>query len=198
MVIIYFILGALLRLWYGSNLTSKFWGNRAIQTTVMIIILFSIYYFINTNNWIPALVISMWLQFQYFSRGHGAVIDTGDNKNVTEDTISRYNSRWYHYPVDYLFEKLNRADRKYGYLYDTLYLWLRYSFPLLPLSLILHPGYFLIGTSIPFIYIFANNLQKEEPWVFDKNKWYWRRGWALAEMLTGGVSYAGFYLLGYG
>ena len=134
MVIFYFVLGAFLRRWYGGLFDDKQYpvlGNRGLQSVCMVLAFMSIYL---TNpeswqNWINSLIISLWLQFQFWSRGHGCCFDIGRG---TEPDISRYNERWYHYPIDFLFDKILRQPQaKYGFLYDFLYMFMRYICPIL-------------------------------------------------------------------
>lgn len=192
MIVIYFMLGALARVWYGADDLPKFWQNRGVQTAFMLGLFLSIY--INLPfNWINAgfaVVISCWLQFQFWSRGHGCCIDMGRDASPSAETIKRYNERWYHKPVDWLFDKFFKVpDKKYGFLYDFFYTELRYACPMVPMMLI-DWRYLLVGMSIAPVYSFAQTLQQYEPWVFAANKWYWRRGWSLAEILSGGIVYA--------
>ena len=200
MSVVYLILGGFARLWFGSDLESKVWSNRGLQTACMLALFLSIYvvYPFNWINLVIAVAISCWLQFQYFSRGHGEIADCGRHTKITAQDLIRYNERWYHIPCDWLFEKVfKKPEAKYGFLYDYIYLSLRYGCPMLPMMLF-DWRYILIGLSIAPIYAFCQTLQDREPWIFDKNKWYWRRGWSLAEILCGGVTYAGCYMLGAG
>lgn len=195
---VYFILGAFARVWFGSDLESKVWSNRGLQTAFMLVLFLSIYldYPFNWINALLAVVVSCWLQFQFWSRGHGCCVDLGRDKKPSADTIRRYKERWYHFPCDWQFDKVfKRPEAKYGYIYDYCYTTLRYTCPMLPMMLI-DWRYILIGLSIAPIYSLCQVLQDFEPWVFSADKWYWRRGWSLAEILSGGVTYAGCYLLG--
>ena len=193
MTIIYSFIGALLRLWYGyDSFDNKWLNNRAIQTIPMILVLFTIFCR-DYTDWLSllyALCVSCWIQFQYWSRGHGPAIDTGKGP-ATEKTISRYMDRWYGKVCDKIL-----PNDKYGFLYDNIWLGLRYGCPMLVVSLLeWNIGFFFIGLSIPFIYTFANKLEEAMPYLFDYSTWYWRRGWCLAEMLSGAVTYGDCYLL---
>ena len=192
MLIVYLFLGALARVWYGADHLPSFWQNRGVQTAFMMGLFLSIYIDLPFNwvNAVVAVVITCWLQFQFWSRGHGICIDVGDSTVVSENDIKRYEDRWYHKVCDKLL-----PNHKYGYLYDFFYLTLRYTCPMLPM-MIFDWRYILVGLSIAPIYVFSNELAEREPWVFAANKWWWRRGWSLAEILAGGVTYAACYLLG--
>ena len=210
MAVSYFILGGFARLWIGSDLESKIWGNRGLQTAFMLALFLSIYVYDPTNwiSWVVGVAISCWLQFQYFSRGHGCCFDVGRGGQPDAATLIRYNERWYHYPCDWLFEKVfKKPTEKWGFLYDFLYLTLRYTCPMLAFSLVLYVlslfgicepkwDYIWVGFSIAPIYAFSISLEEHEPWIFNKNKWYWRRGWSLAEILSGGVTYSACYVVG--
>lgn len=191
--LLYALLGAVARVWYGADNLPKLFQNRGIQTAYMML-LFATIYLTDLTNWkhvVVGVFLVCWLQFQYWSRGHGICIDTGDSTVVSDKDIKRYEDRWYAKVCNKLL-----PNHKYGFLYDNLYLAMRYTCPMLVVAIILwNPGYILIGLSIPFIYTFSNELQEREPWVFAANKWYWRRGWSLGEMLSGAVTYGGCYYL---
>ena len=192
MIILYMFLGALARVWYGADDLPKFWQNRGLQTAFMMGLFLSIYIDLPFNwiNFVMAVIVTCWLQFQFWSRGHGICIDVGDSTVVSENDIKRYEDRWYHKVCDWLF-----PNHKYGYLYDFFYLMLRYTMPMLPM-MIFDWRYILVGLSIAPIYVFSNELAEREPWVFEKKTWYWRRGWSLGEILSGAVTYDACYLLG--
>lgn len=195
--LIYFILGAFARLWFGSDLNSKLWSNRGLQTAFMLALFCSIFITNWENPYSIALgiAVSCWLQFQFFSRGHGCCFDVGRGGKPDAATLIRYNERWYHIPCDFLFEKVfKKPTYKYGFLYDFFYLTLRYTCPMIPM-MIFDWRYILVGLSIAPIYAFSISLEEREPWVFSADKWYWRRGWSLAEILSGGITFAGCYLL---
>lgn len=185
-------LGALARVWFGADDLPKFFQSRAVQTIFMML-LFVVCFFDKSyswQGWIMVAVVTCWLQFQYWSRGHGAHIDMGRDKHPTPETIKRYNERWYHIPCDWLLPK-----HKYGFLYDFIYTLLRYGCPMMPM-MFFDWRYLLVGLSIAPIYSFADTLEEYEPWVFEKKSWWWRRGWSLAEGLSGAVTYEACYLMG--
>lgn len=193
MSILFGLLGAFGRLWFGSNLTSKIWGNRGLQTAFMLLLFLIVFIkdFTDAMSIIVGVIVACWMQFQEISRGHGIAIDTGNSSNITDEEIARYEDRWY----DKVCSKL-LPNHKYGFLYDNLYLLLRYTCPLaVPAIVFMTPEFLLLGVTIPFIYTFANELQEREAWLFDSSKWYWRRAWCLAEMLTGFVLIGGSYYL---
>ena len=193
MALIYFLLGGFLRRWYGGLFPDdkyKVLGNRALQTGVMIGVMLSIFVddWQSWRDWLVSGVVALWLQFQFWSRGHGEIADCGRKKDLSDDDIKRYNKYWYHYVCDFILKK-----HKYGFLYDFTYMLLRYTCPMLPM-IYFDWRYLFAGLSVPFIYAFSMTLEEREEWIFCKS--WLSRGWALAEIISGGVFYAGCYLLG--
>ncbi len=195
---IYFILGAFARRWYGglfTDLNIKFLTSRGLQSVFMIGLFMSIYV---TNpqswqNWVIAAVVSSWLQFQFWSRGHGCCFDIGRG---TSPDVSRYNERWYHYPCDWIFKKLGVSDYRYGFLYDLMYMSLRYACPMIPM-MIFDWRYILIGLSVAPVYAFCWTLWEKEPWARFNQKWL-DNPTKWAEIIVGGVVFYGCYLLRWG
>lgn len=198
MSIIYFILGAFARRWYGglfTDLNIKFLTSRGIQSVFMIGLFMSIYV---TNpqswqNWVIAAVVSSWLQFQFWSRGHGCCFDIGRG---TSPDVSRYNERWYHVPCDWIFKKLGVSDYRYGFFYDFLYMSLRYTCPMIPM-MIFDWRYILIGLSVTPVYAFCWTLYEKEPWARFNQKWL-DNPTKWAEIIVGGIVFSGCYLLRWG
>jgi hypothetical protein len=191
MTIVFFILGALARVWYGADGLPKLLQNRGLQTVYMMLLFVACFYDnYSWQGWCVVVAVVCWLQFQFWSRGHGCCFDVGRDVNPTADTIDRYDDRWY----DKVCSKL-LPNHKYGFLYDFLYMGLRYTAPMLPM-MVFDWRYILVGLSIAPIYAFTTTLGEREPWIFNENKWYWRRSLSLAEILSGGVVYASCYLLG--
>lgn len=198
MLFFYFVLGAFLRRWYGGlwdEDKNPVLGNRGLQSFCMILAFMSIYItnYQSWQNWIISLVVSLWLQFQFWSRGHGCCFDIGRG---TSPDISRYNERWYHYPCDFIFKKLGVSDYRFGFLYDFLYMGLRYTCPLIPM-MILDWRYILIGLSISPIYAFCWTLYEREPWLRFKQTWL-DNPTKWSELIVGGIVLSGCYLLKWG
>ena len=199
MVIFYFVLGAFLRRWYGGLFDDKqqpILGNRGLQSVCMVLAFMNIYL---TNpeswqNWINSLIISLWLQFQFWSRGHGCCFDIGRG---TEPDISRYNERWYHYPIDFLFDKILRQPQaKYGFLYDFLYMFMRYICPIL-VMIVFDIRYIIIGLLVAPIYAFNWTLYERETWLRPSKEWL-NSPTKWSEIIVGGLVYSGCYLLKWG
>ena len=191
MVIIYSILGGILRRIYGGWLEAyKVIKNRGVQTVLMIGLFLAIY--MPHYKWYISLVIACWLQFQFWSRFHGGVFDEGRGEK-TQETIDRCNKYWWHYPVDFIFKLLKAEDKKHGFLYDFSYMTFRYTCPMIPM-MFFDWRYILIGLSISPIYAFCWTLFEREKWLFKNN--FCGNATNLAEILSGAVVYGGCYLLG--
>ena len=193
MTLIISLLGSFARRWFGGAFKSGIMSNRGLQTAFMLGLFMSIYV---TNNiwqcWLLAAIVSCWLQFQFWSRGHGCCFDLGRNEEPSESTIKRYNERWYHIPCDWLLSK-----HKYGFLYDFIYMGLRYTFPMIPM-MIFDWRYVLVGLSISPIYAFCWTLNDRENWLF-KNRPEWINSpTKLAEIISGALVYGSCYLICWG
>lgn len=189
MVVIYSILGMWLRRAFGGYYeNTPILRNRGVQTALMLLTFASIYW--QHYEWYITLAVCCWLQFQFWSRQHGVCFDIGRGE---QPDIERYNKYWWHYPVDYIFKLFKAEDKKYGFLYDFIYMTFRYTCPMIPMML-LDWRYILIGLSISPIYAFCWALFERESWLF-KTK-FCGNATNLAEIISGAVVYGGCYLLG--
>ena len=199
MTLVYFILGAFARRWFGGMFPDdkyKILGNRGLQTVFMCLLFLSIFVhdYTSLGEWIVGIVLTAWLQFQFWSRGHGVCFDIGRSGQPSADALIRYNERWYHIPCDWLFEKVfKQSDKKYGFLYDFLYMGLRYTCPMVPLAFI-DSGFLLIGLAVSPIYAFCWTLYEREIWIRPKQNWL-NAPTKWAELVVGGIVYAGAYLI---
>ena len=190
---LYFIWGGFLRRWFGGAFKSGIMANRAFQWVFMIATFMTIY--VTELSWKSVLIglaISVYLQIQYWSRGHGACFDIGRDKEPSEKTIKRYNERWYHYPCDWLVKK--GFFPAYGVRYDFLYMGLRYTCPILPM-MYFDWKYILIGLSIAPIYDACWLWYTSKVWLKNPPEWL-DAPTKVAEIIVGGITYAGCYLLG--
>lgn len=191
MIILYSILGGVLRRIFGGWLEDyKIIKNRGVQSVLMVALFLAIY--LPNYHCAIAIIIACWLQFQFWSRFHGGVFDEGRGEK-TQNTIDRCNKYWWHYPVDYIFKVFKAEDKKYGFLYDYIYMGFRYTCPMIPM-MILDWRYILIGLSISPIYAFCWTLYERENWMF-KSK-FCGNATNLAEIMSGAIVYGGCYLLG--
>lgn len=156
------IIWAVLRAWYGGQYKNTFMGNhRGLQTAVMIAVLLPM--FIMDFNSIVSIctgvAVTLWVQFQFWSRGHGPAFDIGTDDNPSQGTIKRYTDRWF----NKVCEKLIPEEYWYDTGYDMLWMGLRYTMPLLvPAIVFAQPLYLAIGLTIPFIYLYSWN--KHNTW----------------------------------
>lgn len=189
MGLLYAILGAFARRIYGGWLEAyKIIKNRGVQTVIMMGLFLAIY--LPHYKWYIALTITSWLQFQFWSRGHGPVFDYGRGGKPDEETLKRYNDRWYHIPCDWLAK--NKVFEYYGLGYDFTYMTLRYTCPLIPMAF-LHWEYILIGLSVRTVYAICWELYESKLWKF-KKPWI-DAPTKLAELICGALVYGGCYLI---
>lgn len=195
MILYYFLMGAFARRWYGGALEKiPVLNNRALQTGFMIALFLPIYItdYRSYINLLFAFGISLWIEFEFWSRGHGCAFDYGRGGYPNEETIKRYNERWYHYICDWMAKK--EFYPYYDLGYDFTYMLLRYTCPMIPL-MFLDWRYFLVGNAAAPIYLFCWDLynsnlwpEKLPSWANSPTKW--------AEIIYGGVVYASCYALG--
>lgn len=190
MWLIYAVLGGFARRWFGGMFDGrKILGNRGLQTAFMCLLFMSIY-LPASQNWLLSIIITAWLQFQFWSRGHGCCFDIGRGDYPTPEMIKRYNERWYHYPCDWLADK--RFFSYYGIGYDFCYMTLRYTCPMIPM-MILDWKYILIGLSVRTVYAICWEWYESTVWKFKKT--WCKNATELAEIISGAVVYGGCYLL---
>lgn len=199
---LYGLLFAFLRRWYGGGYENTWLGNnRGLQTTVMCLTMYPIFFLLNKNlvDWnlwiiaLIALVDTLYVQFEFWSRGHGPCFDEGRG-TPDENTIKRYNKRWYHIPCDYLFDKIfKEPDKKYGFLYDFLYMGMRYTMPMI-LMMLASTKFLIIGLLVSPIYAICWTISERDNWVFKKFR-YVSSATNLAEYLTGFVFGFGLMLI---
>lgn len=194
MTIVYFILGGFARRWFGGMFEGrKILGNRGLQTAFMLALFMSIYVtdIHDWKAWLVAIVVSCWLQFQEISRGHGACFDIGRGE-VAPEIVKRYNERWYHIPCDYCADK--GYFERYGVVYDFMYMTLRYTMPMLLMAFI-DSRYLIIGFMVSCVYALCWELYEWGPQLFTKISFI-SAPTELAEIVWGGLFYAGCYSIG--
>ena len=144
-----------------------------------------------------ALVFAGYSYVQFWSRFHGAFFDIGRDTNPN---IPRYNEHWQHYVCDWIC-----GEHKYGFLYDFIYMGIRYTLPTVTLFVLgFAPCWFgvgghllsyhiiVIGALISPIYAFCWTLFEREHLLFEKH-WSVSGPTNLAEYLAGAVW--GFWVL---
>lgn len=167
-----------LRRWYGGLFDDKF-GGRGVQTAIMIFGIF-VALFDKTTWWI-ALGLAVWIQFQFFSRAVGEILDCG--RSTTQNAESY--DRWFRIPLDLVYDKLGKV--KYTGFYDWWYMWLRYTLPMTVPAVILGDWSFIA------IGLMSSPIYYGSWWLFDKFPKLWNAPeWIgqpknLAEILYGFV-----------
>lgn len=135
------LLWAFLRRWYGGLIDDDkhpVLGGRGLQTVVMVSAIFAAFY--GRTIWWVAMLLAVWIQFQFWSRAIGCILDCG--RSLVQDKKS-YN-RWYRVPLDWVYDKLGK--QKYCGFYDWWYTWLRYGLPMIVPAVVLRDwGFIVIG-----------------------------------------------------
>lgn len=160
---------AFLRRWYGGLFGKKqhpILSSRSLQTATMLLILFLAFY-IRDNNWMIALGVALWVQFQFWSRAIGEVLDCGRS---TIQNAASYD-RWFRIPLDWIYDLI--CKQKYVGFYDWWYLWLRFTLPMIVPAIIYQSwSFILIGLASAPIYFGSyylfekfNNLYKLPQWI---------------------------------
>lgn len=185
---------ALWRRWFGGGFKNTWLGNnRAVQCVVFLASFTGLMYLHTHYEWWICVLSAAFLYCQFWARGHGACFDIGRGQ-YDETTIKRYNARWYHVPCDWLLK-----NNKYGFLYDFLYMGLRYTCPMIlfyalgciPLltgstTPLFTPWVIAIGASVSPLYALCWTLKEREDWLFQKH-WSVSGATNLAEYLAGFV-----------
>lgn len=196
-VIFFVILNSWWRRWFGGAYKDTWVGNkRGIQCGVYILYTALVTYFISPlgiwwHSLIFAVLFAAYSYIQFWARGHGQMFDIGRDTNPP---VERYNNYWFHIPCDWLL-----PNHKYGFLYDFIYMGIRYTFPTVMLFIYgFAPKLFgldvacfdwriiLIGLWVSPIYAFCWTLSEREPWIFQKYKSV-AGPTNLAEYVVGGI-----------
>ena len=192
--LLYGLWGGFLRRWYGGLFDNKkILGNRGLQTIFMLLTFITIYTpyedLLNVKKWTLALLVSCWLQFQYWSRGHGCCFDIAHFP--PEEYEKRYKERWYYIVCD----KLIPIENRYSMLYDFLYMTLRYTCPMIPMMLI-DWKYILIGLSIAPIYTVFWYIWDRDKWFFEKCPKWCNSPTNFGEVIGGFITFGGCACIG--
>lgn len=172
--ITYVLLSGLWRRWFGSDLKG-FFGNRFVQHIVGGTVAFLYLYFCREEKWVQALLAVLVLQGLFFCIGHGAAFDMSRAGYPDEKTIGRYKKFFWNKWCEFLVPK----SSWYGFGYDFLWMFFRYTLPALLISLILWNVYFCFsGLFVAFSYAVCWSLS-------DKGKLKRLTATELAELFSG-------------
>lgn len=166
MSIINGMLWSLLRRWFGGGFDDKYkWlGSRGLQTAVMITAIFIA--LIDRTIWWVALVLAVWIQFQFWSRAVGEILDCGRSQVQTAESYDR----WFRVPLDWVYDKLGKV--KYTGYYDWWYGWLRYGLPMIVPAVVLSDcSFVIIGLAGSPVYYSCWRLFEKFPQMSKCPKW---------------------------
>lgn len=209
-------LEALWRRWFGGwaghyfegklpNWLYKIVESRGTQTVVNLIFLFGVFminnYWMSTlfsswliglglPSWVLALVLSALFQFEFWSRGHGPILDEG-RAEPTQETIDRYQKVWWAFVPNNIVPKAYW----YGFWYDFMWTWTRYTYGLFLLVPFLWSFNILwLGLITAGIYSICWTLYERDNWIFKLFPFEMTSSpHQLAEIITGFV--VGFWLM---
>lgn len=148
--IFYNVYWGFLRRWFGGALEDfPILKSRGVQTIVMICSILPLYM---CYGFATAVLTALWLQFIFWSIGHGPAFDRGHGGLPDDDTLRRYKEMWGYKLACKLFPE----NMWYGFWFDGFLMSIRYTLPMAALSIYyLSFGYVLIGLSISPIYGFC-------------------------------------------
>lgn len=152
------LIWAFMRRWYGGLFDDKF-GGRGVQTVVMIWgVLVAL---VDRLLWWEALILAIWIQFQFWSRAVGEILDCGRSTTQNADSYDR----WFRMPLDWVYDKLGKE--KYTGYYDWWYMWLRYTLPMIV------PAIWLGDLSFIVIGLMSSPVYYGSWYLFDKFPKMW-------------------------
>ena len=123
------ILWAFLRRWYGGlEFKIQLLNKRFVKTIVMVTAMTAVLVYDWSSPKLIAisLLYALWIQFQFWSRAVGAILDCGRNHTQTK----RNYNRWYVRPLNW-FYRAERKDKRYKKSYDFWFSEMRYGFPMI-------------------------------------------------------------------
>lgn len=160
------LLWGFLRHWFGGGFDEKYkWlGDRGLQTAVMVAAIFAALY--DRTIWWVALLLAVWIQFQFWSRAVGEILDCGRSPFQNAESYDR----WYRVPLDWVYDKLGRP--KYIGMYDWWYGWLRYGLPMIvPAAVLGDWSFIIIGLAGSPVYYSCWELFERFPKMLEWPEW---------------------------
>lgn len=204
------------RRWYGGWIEGTmedklpkwlytFLSSRGTQTVFNLIVLFAIFMInshflltpicqwllgIGIKDWIIALIMSAIFQFEFWSRGHGPAFDEGRGE-PTQETIDRYQKVWWVFIPNFLIPK----QYWYGFLYDFIWMWVRYTIGLfLMIPFLWSFNILWLGLIATSIYALCWTLYERDSWILKYIPFNMASiPTQLAELLIGFIT--GFWLM---
>ena len=204
------------RRWYGGWIEGTmedklpkwlytFLSSRGTQTVFNLIVLFAIFMLNNgflftlfcqwliglgIKDWFIAAVLSIIIQFEFWSRGHGPAFDEGRGI-PTQETIDRYQKVWWVFIPNFLIPK----QYWYGFLYDFIWMWVRYTIGLfLMIPFLWSFNILWLGLIATSIYALCWTLYERDSWILKYIPFNMASiPTQLAELLIGFIT--GFWLM---
>ena len=112
------------RLEFKIQLLNKRFVKTIVMVTAMTAVL--VYDWSSPKLIAISLLYALWIQFQFWSRAVGAILDCGRNHTQTK----RNYNRWYVRPLNW-FYRAERKDKRYKKSYDFWFSEMRYGFPMI-------------------------------------------------------------------
>lgn len=210
------IFGSLFRRWFGGWVEHEYFGktipewlykilhSRGTQTVFLVLLFFTCFmmndYWILTpissfihnlgiSKWIIALIMAILFQLQFYSGGHGSAFDLG--RWDPEEYKERYKRAWF----NKICEKLIPEKYWYGFLYDFIWMTLRYAYGascIIPF--IWSFNILWLGLITASIYAFCWTIFEKDKWLINKIPYHIAsNATQTAELLVGFV--VGFWLM---
>lgn len=186
--------------WYTKLLCSR--GTQSFVNYIFLSVCF--YYSFNISNtalywlpnswqdiiiqysWILAIYNGFLFQSLYWSKGHGPIFDYGHGTYPpSKETLKRYQEMWHTPLFDKLWNKWFPEAKKYTYLYDSLSMFIRYTYPCIIVSLT--AGWYILplGLCCTGCYALMWGICDHDNWFFDKTKPWITSPTQAAEILIG-------------
>lgn len=89
---------------------------------------------------------------------------------------------------------MDANEHKYGFLYDFLYMGMRYTCPMVVLYF-LSPVFVLIGALVSPVYAFNHTLWERENWIFSQLHKFCKAPTQISEVVVGFVFGCGLYYI---
>lgn len=171
------------RRWFGSSSNEFLKTSRAVKCVCFIVITYLICYVISKSYLFSLLFAG--IGYIFFCLSVGPAFDCGRDGLPDEEMIKRYNKGPYHYLPDLLIPK----EHRYKYLYDLIWLGVRYVLPMLAIIClpIVNWRFIFISMLISPVYALCWSLKDYDRWLLEKIPYTNGKPTALAEFICGGL-----------
>lgn len=168
-------------------LTACFYYSFNIANTALVFLPESWQAFIIKYQLVLSVYNAIMFQSLYWSKGHGPMFDYGHQNPVTEETIRRHNEMWFTKYLNKWFDKKYGKENRYNYLYDSLAMLIRYTYPCVIVSLT--AGWYILplGLYCTCVYAFMWGIYDAfTPFFFNKKEWF-AAPTKIAEVIIGAI-----------